>query len=303
MAAVAVKAKKVKAANSLVAGAPAAPSSRVTYFDSEAVAAAAALTPPGKLYYGDKEGDKQIYEVGFSGGDKESPQIQTFTHVFYVQQGDATLVTGGTLLDPKPTTPTQFRGTALEGGEAHHLSKGDVIIVPAGTPHGWKDFSQNPRLVYFVVNVKVHEADSLGAGAPPPASSSRVAYFDKETVAAALASRGKLYFGDKEGDEKIYEVGFSGWDKQGPSQIHPFTHVIYVLQGTAILVTGGTMVDPKPHFSREIQSPNGTAGTAIEGGETYHLAKGDVIIVPSGVPHWWKEVPDAPFIYFVVNIR
>jgi hypothetical protein len=148
-----VKTKNVNAADFLVAGPP-VPSSRVTYFDSKTVAAAAALTPPGKLYYGDKEGDKQIFEVGFSGGDKESPQIQTITHVFYVLQGAATIVTGGTLVDPKPTKPTQIRGTAIEGGEIHRLSKGDVIIVPAGTPHGWKDFSQDPPLLYFVVNIR-----------------------------------------------------------------------------------------------------------------------------------------------------
>jgi mannose-6-phosphate isomerase-like protein (cupin superfamily) len=154
MAAAVVKAKKVNLANSLGAAAPEASSSRVTYFDSKTVAAAAARTPPGMLYYGDKEGDKQIYALGFSGGDKESPQIQTFTHVFYVLQGSATLVTGGTLVDPKPTTPTRIRGTAIEGGETHHLSKGDVIIVPAGTPHGWKEFQEDPPLIYFVVNIR-----------------------------------------------------------------------------------------------------------------------------------------------------
>ena len=34
-------------------------------------------------------------------------------------------------------------------------------------------------------------------------------------------------------------------------------------------------------------------GTDIEGGETHHLTKGDVITIPAGTPHWFKEVPKS----------
>ena len=43
-------------------------------------------------------------------------------------------------------------------------------------------------------------------------------------------------------------------------------------------------------------------GKLIEGGETRQLAKGDVSIVPAGVPHWFKEVT-IPFLYYVVKAR
>src|SRR5580693_3197089 len=57
------------------------------------------------------------------------------TDVIYVIEGSATFVTGGTMVGGKVTKPGQHLGTSVDGGESHHLTKGDVIVVPAGTPH------------------------------------------------------------------------------------------------------------------------------------------------------------------------
>ena len=43
--------------------------------------------------------------------------------------------------------------------------------------------------------------------------------------------------------------------------------------------------------------------TAIEGGESHHLSKGDVITIPAKTPHWWKEVPTKTVAYYAVNIE
>jgi mannose-6-phosphate isomerase-like protein (cupin superfamily) len=59
-------------------------------------------------------------------------------HVFIIVDGEGTFVTGGKLINPKEIGPGQTRGDGIEGGEAHHLSKGDVITVPANTPHWCK---------------------------------------------------------------------------------------------------------------------------------------------------------------------
>jgi glc operon protein GlcG len=40
----------------------------------------------------------------------------------------------------------------------------------------------------------------------------------------------------------------------------------------------------------------------VNGGETRKLVPGDVVIIPNGVPHWFKEV-EAPFDYYVVKVR
>jgi mannose-6-phosphate isomerase-like protein (cupin superfamily) len=63
---------------------------------------------------------------------------------------------------------------------------------------------------------------------------------------------------------------------------HPgFMEVHHIIDGSGTLVTGGVIVRPA----------GGAPGSAIiQGGETRHVAKGDVVLVPAGGPHWYKEV-------------
>jgi glc operon protein GlcG len=73
------------------------------------------------------------------------------------------------------------------------------------------------------------------------------------------------------------------------------TDVMYILDGAATIVTGGEVVDGKTTAPGEIR------GTSIRGGKERTLGKGDVFIVPSGVPHWFRNVP-TPIEYYVVKI-
>ncbi len=119
-----------------------------------------------------------------------------------------------------------------------------------------------------------------------------VSYFEKDKVAAAFA-KGAVLFDNSD----KYMVHASHRDKAGVAELHEQdADIIYVLDGSATLVTGGTVVDPKPTAAGEIR------GKEIQGGETRQIAKGDVIIVPAGTPHWFKEVP-GPLNYYVVKAR
>jgi len=71
--------------------------------------------------------------------------------VFYILDGDATFVTGGTIVGGKDTAPDELRGTSITGGETHHLKKGDFISIPAGTPHWFKEVPQS--INYYMVKV------------------------------------------------------------------------------------------------------------------------------------------------------
>jgi mannose-6-phosphate isomerase-like protein (cupin superfamily) len=73
------------------------------------------------------------------------------TDIFYITDGAATFVTGGTVVGGKSTRPGQTLGTDIQGGETHHLGKGDVITIPAGTPHWFKEVS--PSISYYMVKV------------------------------------------------------------------------------------------------------------------------------------------------------
>jgi mannose-6-phosphate isomerase-like protein (cupin superfamily) len=119
---------------------------------------------------------------------------------------------------------------------------------------------------------------------------STVTYVDHDKVAAALAKGGPLVTAPD------YVV--SGSHRTGPGQVEVHakeTDVIYVVDGTATFVTGGTMIGGKE------SKPDQMLGTSIQGGETHHLSKGDVIVVPAGTPHWFKEVP-GPISYYVVKV-
>ena len=74
-------------------------------------------------------------------------------HVFIIVEGEATFVTGGTLVGAKDTAPGQKRAPNVEGGEVHHLTKGDVITIPAKTPHWFKDVPSK-TIAYYAINTE-----------------------------------------------------------------------------------------------------------------------------------------------------
>jgi len=119
-----------------------------------------------------------------------------------------------------------------------------------------------------------------------------VTFFDKQKVKEAFA-KGAVLFDDSD----KYMVHASRRDKAGVAEVHvKDADIIYVLEGSATFVTGGSVVDPKNIASDEIR------GSQINGGEARQISQGDVIIVPAGTPHWFKEIP-APMTYYVVKAR
>jgi mannose-6-phosphate isomerase-like protein (cupin superfamily) len=76
------------------------------------------------------------------------------TDVFYVVDGAATFITGGTMIGGKEASSGEWRGTDIQGGDAHSLVQGDVIVIPAGTPHWFKTVPT--AIHYFVVKVKTN---------------------------------------------------------------------------------------------------------------------------------------------------
>jgi mannose-6-phosphate isomerase-like protein (cupin superfamily) len=93
-----------------------------------------------------------------------------------------------------------------------------------------------------------------------------------------------------------YTVMMAERTKTGEAEVHAVdTDIIRVLAGTAVFVSGGTVVEPKT------TAPNETRGPSIQGGDERRLAPGDIVMVPKGVPHWFKAV-DGRVQYFVVKV-
>jgi mannose-6-phosphate isomerase-like protein (cupin superfamily) len=74
-------------------------------------------------------------------------------HVFIIVEGEATFVTGGTLVDVRDTAAGQKRAPSVKGGEVHHLTKGDVITIPAKTPHWFKEVPTK-TIAYYAINTE-----------------------------------------------------------------------------------------------------------------------------------------------------
>jgi mannose-6-phosphate isomerase-like protein (cupin superfamily) len=83
----------------------------------------------------------------------------------------------------------------------------------------------------------------------------------------------------------------------GKCELHKVKADVIVIQtGTATLVTGGEVINPKDTGANEIQ------GSGIKGGVTRTVAPGDVIEIPAGVPHQFFLAPGAQITYLVVKV-
>jgi mannose-6-phosphate isomerase-like protein (cupin superfamily) len=72
--------------------------------------------------------------------DKSRPTAAAELHdasddVYYVLEGTATLTLGGRLEAPREAEPGEWRSPRIIGGQTFEVTKGDLIIVPRGTPH------------------------------------------------------------------------------------------------------------------------------------------------------------------------
>ena len=82
-----------------------------------------------------KEYPRHCAMLSFRSRDGEAEIHENFADVFYVLEGRATLVTGGTVAGARLIKPGETRGTSVEGGMRQELRAGDVAHVPAGLPH------------------------------------------------------------------------------------------------------------------------------------------------------------------------
>ena len=132
------------------------------------------------------------------------------------------------------------------------------------------------------------------AGQPDAKPSGVVTYLAKDKVADTFKKGGPLYAVE---NYKIFAAHRD--DAKKPAEVHTKdTDVFYVVEGSATFVTGGELVDGAPDKGNveELRGPS------VKGGEPHKLQKGDVIVIPHGVPHWFTEVT-PPFNYFVVKVQ
>jgi glc operon protein GlcG len=124
------------------------------------------------------------------------------------------------------------------------------------------------------------------------AQDGKVTYLKSDQVQAAFAKGSALI------EVEDYKIHASRRESQpGLAEIHTRdTDIIYVLRGSATLVTGGKALAAKSSGPEELR------GSGIEGGESREITVGDVVVVPNGTPHWFSKV-NGPLLYYVVKVR
>jgi len=120
---------------------------------------------------------------------------------------------------------------------------------------------------------------------------STVTYIPHDKVNATMAKGGQII-----GENGL--IVLAQRRAAGEVEVHENTnHVFIIVEGEATFITGGTMVEPKNTAPGQIRAKS------VQGGQTFHLTKGDVITIPAKTPHWFKEVPTQTIAYYGVNLE
>jgi mannose-6-phosphate isomerase-like protein (cupin superfamily) len=77
-----------------------------------------------------------------------------FDDVFVVTQGKATLITGGSVVNGKTSTEGETQGSSIQDGTSQIIAAGDIVHIPAGTPH---QLIIAPGDLFSTIVVKVRE--------------------------------------------------------------------------------------------------------------------------------------------------
>ena len=188
--------------------------------------------------------------------------------------------------------PTKFFEDVVGKGRTAMVALNDFTPLQGGVPIMADGQIIGAIGVSGAASAQQDEEVAMAGAAVFSGDGPKVSFFERGAVEEAFA-KGAVLFDNSDS----YMVHASRREKPGMAEVHTRdADIVHVLEGTATLVTGGTAVDQKVVGADEIR------GTRIEGGETRHLAKGDVIIVPAGVPHQFTSV-SQPFLYYVVKAR
>ena len=149
-------------------------------------------------------------------------------------------------------------------------------------------------------------ASTIPAQAPAPTNATDV-------TAAQIAAFFKTAPPDKNSDRAIrvvdagpYHVGISGVFRPKSAAPTAIIHqtkvseVYYMVEGAGTLVTGGTLRPPLMPGKSDIGDWTDVRGAGIDGGTSRRIAKGDIVVIPGGVPHMWAS-QENDITYLIVR--
>lgn len=96
--------------------------------------------------------NQYIVDAGRREAGGEAEAHATVTDIMYIQEGTATMIAGGEMVDIREIAPGDYRASSITDGTTYQLLKGDVFVVPNGVPHQFAEAS-NPFLYYVVKEI------------------------------------------------------------------------------------------------------------------------------------------------------
>ncbi len=222
-------------------------------------------------------------------------------HLLFLQRLDHTFPAAATVSIEKARTAATFRMPTRNFEEAIGKGRHALLGVDVMTPlQGGVPVMIGQQVVGAIGISGAHSAQeddaiaqaavtAFGAAPAMPSEPSEVAYLKGQQVMQAFLKGMPLL------ETAEYKIHASRREEAGQAEVHTRdTDIIYVLDGSVTFVTGGTVVEPRTTGPDEIR------GLRIDGGTARALNKGDVVVVPAGVPHWFSQV-DETFLYYVVK--
>jgi len=215
----------------------------------------------------------------------------------YLERGDGAQVASSQVAIDKARTAAVYRRPSRVFEEQVSHGRVSALALSGATPlQGGLPLVSGDEVVGAIGvsgETPLEDEDVARAGADALSAATMVApvtYLDHAAVTAAFARGAPLL------ETPEYKVHASRRTEPGLVEVHEYeTDVVYVLEGEATFVTGGSLVDGK------VTAPGEIRGSRIEGGSMQQLLPGDVVVVPRGTPHWFREIQKVPFLYFVVK--
>jgi mannose-6-phosphate isomerase-like protein (cupin superfamily) len=147
----------------------------------------------------------------------------------------------------------------------------------------------------------VASANQLAGGSAPQSSEKPTKTFTPASEVVALIAKAKS--DHKEGQPTVTEpmLELGSYDGHleyrpsvGPGAVHEKeAEIFYVIDGSGIMVTGGKLVKEKRTDATNL------TGSAIEGGTSRNIAKGDFILVPENTTHWFSSIGGVLVLFSV----
>jgi mannose-6-phosphate isomerase-like protein (cupin superfamily) len=107
--------------------------------------------PPGGLSEKDSFGN-HIISISHRDKDGRAEVHDKLVDVMIIQSGEATLVVGGKSVEPITTGSGETQGKSILGGFTRKVHPGDVIRIPAKTPHQFF-IPQGGQITYVVIKI------------------------------------------------------------------------------------------------------------------------------------------------------